>query len=257
MEKDQKVYLNEYARVCFRNIADEDYIAARILYRNKSYDQFLTMAHQAIEKYIKAILLFNQVSIKQKNKGIHNLKLLLERCDIKIPHFNIEKRTRETLKYFNGLDQIRYLTYSFSANSNYLLDLDSAIFDLRRYCQSNIDKAKGLSRLNIKDLRLRKNIVLDGYLERYLKKPDKYKEKYNNLIWKNFYYGNNKKNTIKYGHTFWAKSSPISTKNDSASYDVVKEFVPFPKELKKFFEDNGSKPDQLKSDSDVFKEIFE
>lgn len=40
----------------FRNVADDDYVAARALYRVDLPIQFLSSASQAIEKYLKAIL---------------------------------------------------------------------------------------------------------------------------------------------------------------------------------------------------------
>ena len=46
----------------FRNSADNDYIAARLLYCNGLDQQFLWSAEQAVEKYLKAILLYNGIN---------------------------------------------------------------------------------------------------------------------------------------------------------------------------------------------------
>jgi hypothetical protein len=44
----------------FRDVADQDCIAARIVHRYSGLDlQFLWLAEQAVEKYLKAILLYN------------------------------------------------------------------------------------------------------------------------------------------------------------------------------------------------------
>jgi len=56
---DLQVVLNTYATDIFRNQADFDYISARANYRLKLRQQFLWSAQQAVEKYLKAILLFN------------------------------------------------------------------------------------------------------------------------------------------------------------------------------------------------------
>ena len=63
-----------FAKQCFFDIADCDYVGARTLFRNECWDQFLYLAHQCIEKYLKAILLFNDIKYQ---KGRHNLEKLL------------------------------------------------------------------------------------------------------------------------------------------------------------------------------------
>ena len=55
-----EISLINFANRCFRNIADKDYIAARLCYRNGLVPQFHWQALQAIEKYLKAILLINR-----------------------------------------------------------------------------------------------------------------------------------------------------------------------------------------------------
>jgi HEPN domain-containing protein len=49
-----------FATRVFRDQADRDYIAARLSYRAQLRDQFLWSALQALEKYFKGILLFNE-----------------------------------------------------------------------------------------------------------------------------------------------------------------------------------------------------
>jgi len=63
-------YINDFANRSFRDHADQDYIMARIAYLKEFDQQFRWCALQALEKYLKAILLYNRVSAK----GIgHNL----------------------------------------------------------------------------------------------------------------------------------------------------------------------------------------
>ncbi|MBD5749812.1 HEPN domain-containing protein, partial [Citrobacter freundii] len=54
---DQKVLLNNAAKRSFRDMADQDYLTARVCFKNNLPFQFLWMSQQAIEKYIKCILL--------------------------------------------------------------------------------------------------------------------------------------------------------------------------------------------------------
>jgi len=58
------IILNTYAHECLMRMADQDYLAARICYRHNLIDQFLWSALQAVEKYLKAILLYNRASAK-------------------------------------------------------------------------------------------------------------------------------------------------------------------------------------------------
>ena len=61
---DLQVVLNTFASDIFRRQADFDYIAARANYRMHLRQQFLWSAQQAMEKYLKAILLFNGKSAR-------------------------------------------------------------------------------------------------------------------------------------------------------------------------------------------------
>src|SRR2546427_12007419 len=59
----------------FRDVADGDYIAARSLYNLELGQQFLWSAQQAIEKYLKSILLYNNQKAKRYR---HNLESLFQ-----------------------------------------------------------------------------------------------------------------------------------------------------------------------------------
>src|SRR6266571_4943728 len=56
--------VNDFAVRCFRDIADGDYIAARMACRAALVMQFLWASQQAIEKYLKGILLLNRIPAK-------------------------------------------------------------------------------------------------------------------------------------------------------------------------------------------------
>jgi len=61
---DKTPYINDFANRSFRDHADQDYIMARIAYRKEFDQQFRWCSLQALEKYLKAILLYNRVSAK-------------------------------------------------------------------------------------------------------------------------------------------------------------------------------------------------
>jgi len=218
-----KIHRNEFARRCFLVPADYDYISCRTLYRNECFDQFLYLGHQSIEKYLKAILLYNNISSKD---GRHDLERLLKKC-LQIGHFQIDKDLENFIKNFNGYDDIRYLTYNYSAESSYLTNIDKTIWQIRRYAQNNYYPGR--------------KTVFNGELEKILKNNlNKFKKLRENLIWKNSYYCTYKKNKIKRNWRMWAKNTPLFMHQDMSKnkdkYDAVKELVYLPKEVRKQFE---------------------
>ncbi len=68
-----QLVLNTIATDIFRNQGDCDFIAARSNFKLRLRQQFLWSAQQCIEKYLKAILLFNGQSILRYG---HNLRAL-------------------------------------------------------------------------------------------------------------------------------------------------------------------------------------
>ena len=52
--------INHFAIRCFRDTGDADYLAARMAMRARLAIPFLWSAEQAIEKYLKCILLLNR-----------------------------------------------------------------------------------------------------------------------------------------------------------------------------------------------------
>jgi HEPN domain-containing protein len=72
-QMDLVVVLNEFASV-FREIADKDYISARSNYRLRLREPFFWAGLQALEKYLKGILLFNEKKVREYRN--HDLSLL-------------------------------------------------------------------------------------------------------------------------------------------------------------------------------------
>jgi HEPN domain-containing protein len=67
-------FVNAFGTQSFRDQADRDYIAARLACRHELFPQFLWSSQQAIEKYLKAILLYNRI---KANNVKHDLDLAL------------------------------------------------------------------------------------------------------------------------------------------------------------------------------------
>jgi integrase len=68
-------HLNNFAMQCFRDIADGDYIAARMAFRADLIPQALWASEQAIEKYLKAILLLRRVGCGLRRSELANLTM--------------------------------------------------------------------------------------------------------------------------------------------------------------------------------------
>lgn len=124
--------INSFATQSFRDQADKDYILARLACRYELYPQFLWSSQQTIEKYLKAILLYNR--IKAKNVR-HNLLEALELTK-KLP-FNIElsSRSKDFIKHLSKYGEYRYLDTPYYVLGYLMVDLDLTIWELRRYCQ--------------------------------------------------------------------------------------------------------------------------
>ena len=64
MMRDPEPWVNDFAIRSFRDIADGDYIAARMAYRAMLPVQFLWSSQQALEKYLKCILFIRRITAR-------------------------------------------------------------------------------------------------------------------------------------------------------------------------------------------------
>lgn len=125
-------YVNSFATQSFRDQADRDYVAARLACRYELMPQFLWAAHQAIEKYLKAILLYNR--IKAKKVG-HNLKLAMDLTQSLPFSIELSSRSRSFLNHLSAYGEFRYIDVPYHVEGFVLVDLDILVWELRRYCQ--------------------------------------------------------------------------------------------------------------------------
>lgn len=125
-------YINSFATQSFRDQADRDYIAARLACRYELFPQFLWSSQQALEKYLKAILLYNRI---KATKVKHDIKEAM-RLTVELP-FKIElsKRSHRFFDQISNYGEFRYLEFPFHVHGYALVDLDLTVWELRRYCQ--------------------------------------------------------------------------------------------------------------------------
>lgn len=125
-------YLNAFATQSFRDQADRDYIAARLACRYELFPQFLWSSQQALEKYLKAILLYNRVKAKKINHDIAEAMRLAKALPFKV---ELSKRSERFFNEVATYGEFRYLDVPYHVYGFLLVDLDLAVWELRRYCQ--------------------------------------------------------------------------------------------------------------------------
>jgi HEPN domain-containing protein len=180
--------INDYITRSFRDVADDDYIAARALYRLRLDRQFLWSALQAIEKYLKAILLYHRISTKELG---HNVSRALDRVQsVSTLNFKIPPSTEKFLQRLGAQGIDRYFQQPVCTDGLGLLELDNTIWHLRKYCRAVRVESDP-------------NRPINGRLEDVLSGASRARD---DLIWKNLCFGRNRK--IKFSRRIkWANPS--------------------------------------------------
>ena len=227
----EKAYLNEYAKT-LRDSADRDYISARAMYKLEIDDKFFWHAQQSLEKYFKAILLFNE--IKVKNQG-HDLVKLYNRM-IETLKVTNESEVKQYLEEFQMLGLNRYHVNSTFSITYPLIILDKLVYFFRKICKVI---------QNEKDIEINKTVsfndeyrkinVFSGYLEKVLEnKKEKYTEQRKILVWKNFYFGKQIKKKIKNIKLKSPGGSSLLYRHKDA-YILLEDYIQLSKEEKNFY----------------------
>jgi HEPN domain-containing protein len=210
--------LNSFAIESFRDIADQDYIAARLACRHELFPQFLWSSQQAIEKYLKAILLFNRIPAKKVGHDIEKALVLTEKLLFKI---ELSERSAKFIELISEVGKYRYLEIPYTILGRPLIDLDVTVWELRRYCQVfailnriptkqeqiALEEVKQKLAVSSSDHRYKFRIN-GGLLERIL--DDKDHASRAALIWNNPAYGLIKRRTIK-SHWHLRSQNPVLT----------------------------------------------
>jgi hypothetical protein len=124
--------INDFAIRSFRDSGDGDYIAARMAFQAKLMPQFLWLAHQTIEKYLKCVLLLNRIVA---TRVLHDLVRALD-CLRKGAKFElrVSKRTQELIEWLNNSGRFRYFEVPYYVFGPEGILLDKAVWEIRRYC---------------------------------------------------------------------------------------------------------------------------
>lgn len=242
----QDPIVNNFAQRAFRDIADQDYIAARVSYRTNLWEPFLWSSQQAFEKVLKAILIYNNRSAKKLG---HDLIKAYDRILAEIPEiqFSLPDDVLDFLQYINDIGTNRYFEFQTTIFRDALVLLDKSYWHIRRYCfniNSIIKRESGevidllqgnLNRINneslLTDPTKLKSIDVYDFLYKLSRRPS---TTYDALVWQNLYFGKIQKKKVEY-RTFVLTTIPPLNIHASA-YGKLKDKVDFSRNIKDQFE---------------------
>jgi len=223
-----------------RDVADEDYIAARMTNRVGLYQSSAWSGLQAIEKYLKAILLYSNRPVKP----YRNHKLIrLIRVAEKVPAvgFGLPADCLEFAEYLEEQGRNRYSDVPTYVQGVEVFRLDRLVWHVRRYCQDFLllpgdgqrypgESAKRLASVpgergwaTSKDL-----AVSRGHLEAILE--DRNHPQRPHLVWRNLYYGARRKGRFRHRFTV-AFKKPAHVMRPELLLPVLERLVYIPPDL--------------------------
>lgn len=240
--------LNEFAVRCFRDTADRDYIAARMAHRAQLYPQFLWSGLQAVEKYLKYILLCNRIKASDVR---HNLGLGLRRVEEGAPFpMSLSPETRSFIEYLDTFGRFRYFETMYHYEGDELMRLDRAVWEIRRYCQpinETATKSDGTKRSLLEaNLRMIERAedsppqrfrVAGGELEKIIangKHPARER-----LVWNNLYFGSRIRHTVRIQRRYGFSNSPLARHPEMI--DEVLRYVYLPKDVVSAFKEESKR----------------
>lgn len=250
MDKEKDILgrkINSFASRSFRDVADRDYIAARLACRARLMPQAMWSAQQCFEKYLKYILLVNRVpAIKVKHNIAAALKLT-EKLSFKV---EISAESREFIDHIAEYGQFRYLDVSYFIEGPVLLKLDKAIWELRRYAQVLDVSGKELpadeqgwleeakERLKTSADRPPHEFRLPGGVLEEILESKKHPAR-RALIWQNGYFGDRKRKSITVPDHWDFSNAPLYLHPEML--DELEKFVFIPDWLAKAYREHLKK----------------
>ena len=235
----KKAFMGSFAIQSFRVTADGDYVAARLCYRNGLAQQFLWSSLQAIEKYLKCILLLNKIATKGLS---HDLGKALKRVESRAPfQLSLSDESRDFIRYLDTYGRFRYFETPYALHRAELLRLDKAVWEIRRYCQPlnySIKNLKGepvdMLPYGLEEIRRSERPTpphqfnLSGGVLEKINANQEHPAR-SALIWKNGYFGKKSRKSVRFSPIMRAANSPLSMHPDML--DEVLKYVHLPKDV--------------------------
>lgn len=235
-----ELYLNDFAIRNLREIADQDYITARVCYKNGLMLQFYWSSLQAIEKYFKSILLFHRISSKDFGHDLNKLYAAI--ANIETLDFTLTTKQEQFLNLADDQGNNRYLTMPTYFKGFEIVDLDEIVWAIRGYCRTEVtfqapdERREAILRSLKSSLTSRSQITIPGgYLEKVI--DNKKSLQRSALIWNNLFFGRKRKSIKLIRH--WGATNPPQTLYPEV-IDKLFELVYFPKQEKELFRQHRS-----------------
>lgn len=214
-----------------------DYIAARMLYRAGLVEQFHWQGLQALEKYLKAILLYNRV--KAKRIG-HDLSRALAKTGQLPFELELTAPAHQLIEHLDKFGRFRYLEASYYIHGPKLVELDRTVWEIRRYCRVlkyevklPDGSVKQMLPIELESIEQSKNAppykfkIIGGALEKILDNKDNAARE--PLVWQNGFFGSKHRKTVTMHIRRQGKNSPLSLHPEIL--DELKEYVYLSKEV--------------------------
>ena len=233
--------LNDFATRSFRDTADQDYIAARLAFRARLIPQFLWSSLQALEKYLKCMLVLNRI---KANRG-HNLGEILEKFDEAKPfEFRLTDPCRNFIHFLDTYGRHRYFESSWYVTGGEIIELDRAVWEVRRYARTmryEIDRIGGI-KINALPIEVQRNIdaesrnpqefhITGGLLESIIEKTDHPAR--DALIWQNGFFGKSRRRSVQLRSSLLAANSPLTLHPELL--DEVLKYVWLPNDVREAY----------------------
>jgi HEPN domain-containing protein len=229
--------INNFATRSFRDTADGDYITARLAFRARLMQNFLWSSLQAIEKYLKCILILNRIEAPKS----HNLEGILKVFnDNKKFDIILTKDTQDFLVYLDTYGRHRYYETPYFTESYVLISLDKAVWEIRQYARVMDYQHSDLRGRKIEMLEHQiayndyakkqpphKFSIIGGRIEAIIAKRDHPSRE--PLLWQNAFFGLKSRKSITLPGRFETGNSPLYL--NPIILDEILKYVFLPKDV--------------------------
>jgi HEPN domain-containing protein len=241
MKHSTDALLNDFATRSFRDVADEDYIAARLAFRARLIPQFLWGSLQALEKYLKCMLVLNRIPARRG----HDLGEILAEFEKNKPfELRLSARSMKFVEFLDTYGRHRYFESSWYMMGEEILDLDRAVWEVRRYARVMRYEFHGKdgSKVNALPIELAHNTeaesrhpqnfhITGGRLESILEKKDHPARE--PLVWQNGFFGKSHRKSARLRHGLQLANSPLTLHPELL--DEVLKYVWLPKDVREAY----------------------
>ena len=212
--------LNDFATRSFRDVADDDYISARLAFRARLIPQFLWASLQALEKYLKCMLVLNRIRA-EPGHDLGKILTAFEKNKHKPFELRLSAPAKKFVKFLDTYGRHRYFESSWCVMGGEIVDLDRTVWEVRRYARIMRYEFHGKdgSKVNALPIELAHNIdaesrhpqdfhIMGGRLESIL--AEKEHPAREPLVWQNGYFGKSRRRTVRLRSGLQAGNSPLT-----------------------------------------------